>query len=109
MEGGSSHSSAAERRFQNPVFAQTSSRRRPVESAAYDCVRIVVIRDGSALVRSQFGQRPITVGDALLLCANTLCAIEQVGWHSMSYAIRVFRTYIGVTPGAYRRAHNALT
>lgn len=35
-------------------------------------------------------------------------AIEKVGWHSMSYAIRVFRQYIGVTPGVYRRTHNAI-
>jgi AraC-like DNA-binding protein len=34
-------------------------------------------------------------------------AIGRVGWHSVSYAIRVFRAYIGVTPGAYRRAHHA--
>lgn len=33
-------------------------------------------------------------------------AIERVGWRSMSYAIRVFRRYVGVTPGVYRRVHN---
>ena len=35
-------------------------------------------------------------------------AIKQVGWHSMSYAIRVFRAYMGMTPGAYRRTHNVV-
>jgi AraC-like DNA-binding protein len=39
-------------------------------------VQLAVVRDGSAIVCSQFGQRPATVGDALLLCANTLCAVE---------------------------------
>lgn len=36
-------------------------------------------------------------------------AIVLVGWHSLSYPIRLFRAYIGVTPGVYRRTHNAVT
>ncbi len=43
---------------------------------AYDCVRIVVVRAGSAILFSEFGQKPVHVGDALLLGANVLCGGE---------------------------------
>ncbi len=33
-------------------------------------------------------------------------AVGQVGWRNVSHAIRVFRAYIGMTPGVYRRTHN---
>ncbi|MDN6016891.1 MAG: helix-turn-helix transcriptional regulator [Bifidobacterium mongoliense] len=35
-------------------------------------------------------------------------AVGQVGWRNVSHAIRVFRAYIGMTPGVYRRTHNAV-
>ncbi|MEL5990260.1 helix-turn-helix transcriptional regulator [Microbacterium phosphatis] len=30
-------------------------------------------------------------------------AMQRVGWHSRSHATRLFRQYVGVTPGNYRR------
>lgn len=30
-------------------------------------------------------------------------AMQRVGWHSRSHATRLFRQYVGVTPGHYRR------
>jgi AraC-like DNA-binding protein len=36
-------------------------------------------------------------------------AFEKVGWRNVSHAIRVFHTYIGTTPGLYRRTYNAAT
>ena len=59
-----------------PLQAATAILESLVGPVAFDCVQLAVVRDGSAIVCSQFGQRPATVGDALLLCANTLCAVE---------------------------------
>ena len=46
---------------------------------AYDCVRIVVVRDGSAFVFSEFGQQIVKSGDVILLGANVLCGGEPEG------------------------------
>ncbi|WP_232547490.1 AraC family transcriptional regulator [Propioniciclava soli] len=43
---------------------------------AYDCVTITVIRDGSAILLSEFGQQHVKAGDVMLLGANTLCGTE---------------------------------
>ncbi|WP_392426041.1 helix-turn-helix domain-containing protein [Barrientosiimonas humi] len=43
---------------------------------AYDCVRIVVIRSGSAILLSEFGQKPVKVGDVIVLGASVLCGSE---------------------------------
>jgi AraC-like DNA-binding protein len=62
-----------------PIIATVVSARGRSEPRAYDCVRIAFIRDGSAILRSQLGQRPVTVGDAILLCTSTLCSAEPEG------------------------------
>lgn len=62
-----------------PLVARTEVHHRPVEPAAYGYVKLAVIRTGSAILCYQLGQRPVTVGDAVLLCANTLCAAEPEG------------------------------
>lgn len=59
-----------------PIVAQTSSFHRPVGPIAFDCVNLTVVRDGSAILSSEFIQSPIAVGDAVLLCANTLCRAD---------------------------------
>ncbi|MGR6612276.1 MULTISPECIES: helix-turn-helix transcriptional regulator [Kocuria] len=38
---------------------------------------VTVVRDGSAILLSEFGQKPINVGDVILLAANTLCGGES--------------------------------
>ncbi|MFJ6300095.1 MULTISPECIES: helix-turn-helix transcriptional regulator [Micrococcales] len=43
---------------------------------AYDCVKIIVVRDGSAFLFSEFGQQPVNTGDVVLLGANVLCGSE---------------------------------
>lgn len=47
--------------------------------AAYDCVKLIVVRDGSAFLFSEFGQESIKVGDVILLGANVLCGSEPEG------------------------------
>lgn len=62
-----------------PIVAHTSTVHRASGPVAYDCVRITVVRDGSAIVFSEFGQRPVTVGNAIVLGANVLCGYEPEG------------------------------
>ena len=52
---------------------------RPVGPVTYDCVKVIVVRDGSALLFSEFGQRIVTVGDVVVLGANVLCGSEPEG------------------------------
>lgn len=62
-----------------PLLARTRTVHRPVGPMAYDCVKVIVVRDGSAVLFSEFGQRPVNVGDVVLLGANTLCGSEPEG------------------------------
>lgn len=63
----------------HPVLARTQTLHRPVEPVAYDCVKVIVVRDGGALLFSEFGQRIVTVGDIVVLGANVLCGGEPEG------------------------------
>ncbi len=62
-----------------PISASTRTFHRPVGPLAFDCVKVIVVRDGSAILFSEFGRRPVTVGDVILLCTNTLCGCEPEG------------------------------
>lgn len=62
-----------------PISAKTQTFHRPVGPIAYDCVKVIIVRDGSAILFSEFGQRLVKLGDAVLLCANTLCGSEPEG------------------------------
>lgn len=62
-----------------PVLARTRTVHRPVGPVAYDCVKIIVVRDGSAFLFSEFGQKPVRIGDVILLGANVLCGSEPEG------------------------------
>ncbi|OFK07108.1 AraC family transcriptional regulator [Kocuria rhizophila] len=73
----------AGRRFV-PVHANTRTIHRPVGPVAYDCVKLIVVRDGSAILFSEFGERPINVGDVVLLAANVLCGSEPEGHVTVS-------------------------
>lgn len=52
-----------------PVVAHTRSARRPEAPSAYDCVRVVIIRDGSVFISGECVQ-PVTVGDAALFASR---------------------------------------
>lgn len=62
-----------------PVIARTRTVHRPVGPMAYDCVKIIVVRDGSAFLFSEFGQLPVKSGDVILLGANVLAGSEPEG------------------------------
>lgn len=67
------------RRNFHPILARTRTIHRPVGPVAYDCVKVIVVRDGSALLFSESGQRIVTVGDVIVLNANVLCGSEPEG------------------------------
>ncbi|HIT74718.1 MAG TPA: helix-turn-helix transcriptional regulator [Candidatus Avipropionibacterium avicola] len=61
------------------LIARTRTIHRPIGPVAYDCVKIIVVRSGSAILFSEFGERPIRPGDVVLLGANVLCGSEPDG------------------------------
>ncbi len=79
VEAGSPPARATEHGF-SPVVARTESVHHRRDPIAYDCVKLIVVRAGSAWLFSEFGERPIKVGDAVLLAANTLCGAEPEDW-----------------------------
>ena len=64
----------------SPLAVRTQSHHIPVDPVAFDCVKIIVVRAGSARLFSEFGCRHINVGDVVVLAANTLCGAEPEGW-----------------------------
>ncbi len=63
----------------SPIVARSRTVYRPVGPVAYDCVKVIVVRDGSAVLFSEFGQKPVRPGDVVLLGANVLCGSEPDG------------------------------
>lgn len=46
---------------------------------AHDWVKLIFVRHGSAILLSEFGQKPVAIGDVVTLAANTLCGSEPEG------------------------------
>lgn len=63
----------------SPLVARSRSFHRPVGPVAYDCVKFIVVRDGSAFLFSEFGQQAVKTGDVVMLGANVLCGSEPEG------------------------------
>ncbi|MAY51024.1 MAG: AraC family transcriptional regulator [Microbacterium sp.] len=61
------------------MLARTRSIHRPIAPVAYDCVKLIFVRHGSAILLSEFGEKPVTVGDVVALGASTLCGSEPEG------------------------------
>ncbi|GAA1553407.1 helix-turn-helix domain-containing protein [Brevibacterium picturae] len=64
----------------HPVHARTRSVRSTLRPVAYDCVKLIFVRAGSAILLSEFGEQSVTVGDVVTLGANTLCGSEPDGF-----------------------------
>ncbi len=62
-----------------PLFARTHCFHRAVRPTAYDCVKLVTVRDGSALVFSEFGARHARSGDVILVSANAQYGAQPEG------------------------------
>lgn len=63
-----------------PIVARTRTFHSPVDPIAYDCVRLIVVRAGSAVLFSEFGERLVVVGDVVALGSHTLCGTEPEGF-----------------------------
>ncbi|GAB2940517.1 helix-turn-helix domain-containing protein [Nonomuraea fastidiosa] len=63
----------------SPIIARTETWHQPVCPSAYDCVRLVVPRSGSAILLSEFGEKPVKPGDVVLLGSNVLCGSDPEG------------------------------
>lgn len=73
-----------DRQLLSPLLARTTTVRRPVGPVGYDCVKLIVVRDGSAFLFSEFGQQAVKSGDVVLLGANVLCGSEPEGHISVT-------------------------
>jgi AraC family transcriptional regulator len=59
-----------------PILARTRTIRAGIAPVAYDCVRLIFVRSGSAILLSEFGERPVAFGDVVALGSHTLCGSE---------------------------------
>lgn len=62
-----------------PIIARSKTIHAPIAPVAYDCVKLIFIRHGSAILLSEFGEKPVTVGDVIALATNTVCGGEPEG------------------------------
>lgn len=62
-----------------PIIARSRTIRHPIAPIALDCVKLIFVRHGSAILHSQFGEKLVVVGDVVALAANTLCGSEPEG------------------------------
>lgn len=63
----------------HPIIARTHTIHRPIDPVAYDCVKLIFVRHGSAILLSESGEKPVSVGDVIALGTNTLCGSEPEG------------------------------
>lgn len=63
-----------------PILAKTQTVFAVIRPIAFDCVKFIIIRGGSARLFSEFGMRHVNIGDVVVLAANTLCGAEPEGW-----------------------------
>lgn len=59
----------------SPLLARTISLREAIAPVAYDCVKLMVLRNGSAMLSRKGTQTPVRVGDVILLTPHRLCGI----------------------------------
>ncbi len=88
------------------IVARTEAVSRPVEPLAYDCVKVIVVRSGSAVLFSEFGQQRINVGDVVFLGEHVLCGSKPDGnititaiYLDTDYVLdQLFWQYVGIIP-----------
>lgn len=62
-----------------PILVRNRMIRHPMYPVAFDWVKVTVVRDGSAIAYSEFGQKHVNIGDVVVLGASTLCGWEPEG------------------------------
>lgn len=68
------------RRPFSPLVTTTQTTHTATEPVAFDAIKIIVVRAGTARLFSEFGCKHVNVGDVIVLAANTLCGAEPEGW-----------------------------
>lgn len=76
-----------------PIIARIRCDLFPVDPLAFDCVKFIVVRGGSAILFSEVGTRHVNFGDVVVLAPNTLCGAEPEGWVTTT-TIYLDRDYI---------------
>ena len=59
------------------IVARTSTSHAPVESRAYDCAEVTVVRSGAVILFGEFGHRHLNVGDVIRRCQHCRYAITS--------------------------------
>lgn len=67
-----------------PIAAATVTTRRATRPTEYDCVRLAIVRDGSAILGGSHGSRPISTGEAVLVAPGTPCGYQPEGWTTLT-------------------------
>lgn len=62
-----------------PIAAPTRSSRREVAAEAYDCVRFLLIRNGSMILHSDRVHQPVRVGGVVRWSHQSVCGYEPEG------------------------------
>lgn len=68
-----------------PILARTRTVHRPIGPVAYDCVKFIVVRAGSALLYCRhFKEQIISVGDVVLIGPGVLVGSEPEGFNTVT-------------------------
>lgn len=59
-----------------PIMARTAQIMVLIPPVAFDCVKVIFARTGSAIAFSEFGTQHVNVGDVVVLAPHTLCGAE---------------------------------
>lgn len=59
--------------------AETRTIRRDLAATSYDCVRLIFVRDGSAVTSGDCASQPVAVGKTLLIAPNAHLGFEPEG------------------------------
>lgn len=62
------------------MTVRTRTHYAAIAPVAFDSVKFIIVRGGSARFFSEVGIHHINVGDVIVLAANTLCGAEPEGW-----------------------------
>lgn len=69
----------------SPVVGSTQVLKRSAsQPTAYDCVRLILVRDGSLILLGDCPQQPITIGDAVLVAPNTQFGFKPEGYAAIA-------------------------
>ena len=61
------------------ILARSRTIYRPIAPVAYDCMTLIFVLDGSAIPLSEFGEKPVAVGEVVDLATTMMCGRELEG------------------------------